>query len=149
MNRLVAFNQQQALEWLAGLKWDWQVPLQVEWKQYRKKRSINQNSLSWMWYKEISDFLIEKGPKHYAKWDSQEAHDMCCHTWLGYEEREYTDMVTGEITVKEELRGTSDLDTGAMTLFLDQVYFYWMEKGLMLKIPVACEYQKYKEMQDG
>ncbi|MDC9622696.1 hypothetical protein PSI22_13895 [Xenorhabdus sp. XENO-7] len=42
-------------------------------------------------------------------------------TYLGFEEVEYTDFVTGELITKQELRHTSKLDKGDMHYYMSQI----------------------------
>ncbi|HCR0458369.1 TPA: hypothetical protein OMS79_004830, partial [Enterobacter hormaechei] len=80
-------------------------------KPWREKRSLSQNALSHMWYKEISDYLIARG-KTFAtpEW----VKDAMKHTYLGYESKDRVDVVSGEVTTVQSLRHTSELETGEM-----------------------------------
>ncbi|EDW2054886.1 hypothetical protein S518_002690 [Salmonella enterica subsp. enterica] len=115
-------------------------------KPWREKRSLSQNSLSHMWYAEISEYLIRRG-KSFAtpEW----VKDALKHTYLGYETKERVDVVSGEITTVQSLRHTSDLDTGDMYIFLCKVEAWAMDIGCHLTIPSDSQYQKLKEAQDA
>lgn len=56
-------------------------------------------------------------------------------TFLGYEEIEQTNFVTGEITVREQLRHTSRLDTGDMYQYMTKIEAWCAQFGLQLTIP--------------
>ncbi|MGJ0580878.1 hypothetical protein ACR71G_23310 [Xenorhabdus bovienii] len=92
--------------------------LSISAKPYKPKRSLSQNALSHVWYKQISDYLIANGrdccPESWVK-DNLKA------TYLGFEEVEYTDFVTGELITKQELRHTSKLDKGDMHYYMSQI----------------------------
>lgn len=67
-------------------------PLRLQVKEWREKRSISQNSLSHMWYQEISEYLIASGRTD-ATPDSVKRN--LKKTYLGCEEVTYTDFITG------------------------------------------------------
>nr|WP_306805009.1 hypothetical protein [Providencia sp. PROV128] len=69
-------------------------------------------------------------------------------TFLGYEEIEQTNFVTGEITVREQLRQTSKLDTGDMYQYMTNIEAWCAQFGLQLTIPHSSEYMKLKEQQE-
>lgn len=112
----------------------------------KKARSLSQNSLSWLWYGEISRWLISKG-KDFAT--AQWVHDAMCHTFLGHEDVMDTDVVTGVSTRRSALRGTSKLDTGEMKLYLDMVHGWAMNYGLLLTTPEDSEYMRLSRQENG
>lgn len=115
-------------------------------KPWREKRSLSQNSLSHMWYAEISEYLIRRG-KSFAtpEW----VKDALKHTYLDYETKERVDVVSGEITTVQSLRHTSDLDTGDMYIFLCKVEAWAMDIGCHLTIPQSCDYQLLRDKQEA
>ncbi|MCA6701560.1 YbcN family protein [Klebsiella pneumoniae] len=120
-------------------------PLRLQVKEWREKRSLSQNSLSHVWYEEISAYLIASGRTDATKeWVKRNLKK----TFLGYEDVEYTDFTTGEKTVERQLRHTSDLDTGDMHHFMCQVERWCAQFGLVLTIPQSSEFQVLREKQD-
>jgi len=114
-------------------------------KPWKEKRSLNQNSLSHMWYGEISEYLIKSGRADASpEWVKRNLKK----TYLGCEQVEYTDFVTGEKVSTWEPRHTSSLDTGEMHFFLNQVERWCAQFGLALTIPADSEYQKLKDKQN-
>lgn len=112
-------------------------PLALELKRYRQKRSLNQNSLFWMWCGEaMVHFNSKKPPKPLTKDDM---HDLFCHLFLGYE-----DKVVGTTVIEGKLKGTSGLDTGEMFAFMEQVEAWCIDKGLRLTVPNVSEYWELK-----
>ncbi|AKJ41782.1 hypothetical protein [Pragia fontium] len=112
-----------------------------EWKE---KRSLGQNDLSHVWYDALSKYLISKGRTECSpKWVKRAMK----HTYLGYEDIEMVDVVTGERTTRQELRHTADLDTGAMHFYLTQVEGWALNVGCMLAVPAGCEYQQLQQKQ--
>lgn len=120
-------------------------PVQVKLSG-RKARSLSQNALSHMWYSEVSRWLIGKG-KDFAtpEW----CKDALKNTFLGVEDVFHTDVVTGVSTRRQELRHTSKLDVGEMKLYLDLVYHWCLDRGLMLTIPEGCQYQELCKRESG
>ena len=120
-------------------------PVQVKLSG-RKARSLSQNALSHMWYSEVSRWLVGKG-KDFAtpEW----CKDALKNTFLGVEDVFHTDVVTGVSTRRQELRHTSKLDVGEMKLYLDLVYHWCLDRGLMLTIPEGCQYQELCKRENG
>lgn len=115
-------------------------------KPWKEKRSLSQNALSHMWYGEISEYLIKSGRTDATpEWVKRNLKK----TYLGSQQVEYTDFVTGEKVSTWEPRHTSELDTGEMHFFLNQVELWCSQFGLALTIPFDSEYQKLKEKQNG
>lgn len=75
--------------------------------------------------------------------------DALKHSYLGYERREMTDVITGEKTIVSYLRHTSDLDTGEMHFFLSQVEAWALSIGCHLTIPEDCEYAQLRAEQEA
>ncbi|QXB19821.1 YbcN family protein [Lelliottia amnigena] len=121
-------------------------PLRLQVKEWREKRSLSQNSLSHVWYEEISEYLIASGRTDATKeWVKRNLKK----TFLGYEDVEYTDFTTGEKTVERQLRHTSDLDTGDMHHFMCQVERWCAQFGLVLTIPQSSEFQQLRDKQEA
>lgn len=120
--------------------------LRLQVKQWREKRSLSQNSLSHMWYTEISEYLVKSGRTDATpEWVKRNLKK----TYLGCEEVTYTDFITGEKTTAWEPRHTADLDTGEMHIFLVKVEMWCAQFGLALTIPNGCEYQQLREKQEA
>ena len=120
-------------------------PVSVQLKSHTR-RSIPQNATAHMWFGELSRWLISKG-KDFATPEWVKA--AMKSTFLGYAEVVDTDVITGKKTSRQELRHTSSLDTGEMKLFMDMVYHWALDRGMMLTIPDGCEYQKLTKRENG
>ena len=120
-------------------------PVSVQLKSHTR-RSIPQNATAHMWFGELSRWLVSKG-KDFATPEWVKA--AMKSTFLGYVEVIDTDVVTGKKTSRQELRHTSSLDTGEMKLFMDMVYHWALDRGVMLTIPDGCEYQKLIKQENG
>lgn len=108
-------------------------------KEWRNKRSLTSNALAHKWFSEISAYLISKGRKDCSpEW----VKDAMKHTFLGYEQVHCVDVVSGERHQIEALRHTSGLDAGDMHLFMNLVYAWCVDIGLLLTIPEDSEYRK-------
>ncbi len=118
----------------------WRIKI-TEW---RDQRSIPQNSLQHLWYAELSAYLIKRGkPFASPEW----VKDAMKHTYLGYEEREMVDVVTGGRTQVQTLRHTADLDTGDMHHYLTQVEAWALNVGCRLTVPADSEYNQLRQKQ--
>ena len=120
-------------------------PVSVQLKSHTK-RSLSQNALAHKWFGELSAWLISKG-KDFATPEWVKA--AMKSTFLGYVEVVDTDVITGKKTTRSELRHTSSLDTGEMKLFMDMVYGWALDRGMMLTIPDNSEYRKLCNLENG
>ena len=120
-------------------------PVSVQLKSHTK-RSIPQNATAHMWFGELSRWLISKG-KDFATLEWVKA--VMKSTFLGYVEVVDTDVITGKKTSRQELRHTSSLDTGEMKLFMDMVYGWALDRGVMLTIPDNSEYKRLCNLENG
>ncbi|MBC9130702.1 recombination protein NinB [Frischella sp. Ac13] len=109
-------------------------------KIWKDKRTIDQNSLSHMWYTDIAKQANQRLKTNSYTMDSVK-HDLK-EMFLGYEEIEHKNVITGEMTKKLELIKTSDLDIGEMHFFLQQVESWSYQNGFKLRIPNNSEYRK-------
>ncbi|MEQ5518440.1 recombination protein NinB [Providencia rettgeri] len=119
-------------------------PHRIIIKPWKNRRSLSQNSLSHMWYAEISKHLCKNGIKH----TDESVKEMMKHTFLGYEEVKMINAVTGDIELIRRLRKTSDLDTGDMYFYMEQVERWAVDIGCLVTIPHTSEYMKLKEQQE-
>ena len=111
---------------------------------WREKRSISQNSLQHVIYSDISKYLISKGR---IEWTEKKVKESLKSKFLGWEQREIIDVVTGEITVKEMLRESSKLDVGEAFHYTTQIIEWAESIGCGIKIPAKCEYREIMERQ--
>lgn len=115
-------------------------------KEWREKRSLSQNALMHQWFSKLSDYLISKGRKDCSPaW----VKDAMKHTFLGYEMQQKVNVLTGEAMTVSELKRTSKLDVGDMTHFMNKVYKWSMDIGLLLPIPEDSEYAQLMKKQES
>jgi len=117
----------------------------VSIKEWRESRSLSQNALFHVWVGKLSEYLISKGR---CKADKKFSKDLLKHTFLGYEDSEMVNALTGEISIASLLKKTSDLDVGEMTHFMDKCYSWCLGIGLMLPIPENSEYNQLINQQN-
>lgn len=115
----------------------------ISLKEWREKRSLNQNSLFHVWCKQLSIQFCKKDRRYTETF----VKDMLKHTFLGYEEVMRVNVMTREKYYTQELRHTSKLDKGEMKYFMDQVYAWAVNIGILLSIPEDCEYKRLKELE--
>lgn len=117
----------------------------VGFKPWKEVRSLSQNAFQHVIYEEISNYLMSRGRKDCTpEWVKK----MLKNAYLGWEQENYTDIKTGEITVRDVLRSTSKLDVGESVYYTDQILEWAASIGCDIKIPAKCEYRDYKEAQE-
>ena len=108
-------------------------------------RSMSQNAFIHVCFEEISRYLISRGR---TDWTPEHVKDCLKFKFLGFEEKVYTDVLTGQKTSCNILKSTADLDKGEMYNFCTQV-IQWAEGiGCMIAIPDYCEYYKLRSIQN-
>ena len=114
-------------------------------KVWKDKRSIDQNSLSHMWYADIT----KQGNKRAGKneFNEDDVKRDLKKAFLGYEVIESVDVVTGEKKRVKRLKKTSELDSGEMHIYLQKVEAWAYQAGFELRIPGDSEYRKLQERQ--
>lgn len=114
----------------------------VEW---REKRSLSQNAFQHVIYSEISKYLISKGR---TDWSEEKVKFEMKNNFLGWKKRECTNVLTGDVIVKEVLISTTSLDVGESCDYTTKILDFSQSIGCTIKIPVNCDYRDYIEMQD-
>lgn len=117
----------------------------IEWKPWRDIRSLSQNAFQHVIYAEISQYLIGKGR---TDCDEQWVKKMLKNRFIGWVDEEFTDVVTGQKTIRSVLKSTKKLDVGEATHYIDQILAWAADIGCWIQIPAHSEYAKYKESQD-
>ncbi len=110
-------------------------------------RTLSQNALFHKWCGEIAVFFVRMGKTHFASGKPMDDVNMkrnLKQTFLGEEEIQDVNLLTGEITTRYELRHTSDLDKGDMHAFMTCVDKWANEHGIYLSHPEDSEYMKYQ-----
>ena len=121
-------------------------PLLAELKPHKRKRSLDQNALYWMWLTDLSKYLTGKGRKFATK---EWCHDAMRHSFLGMKEQELMDVTTGEVTVTRALRSTTELNTGGFTFYLEQIEAWALNIGCLLPVPENSDYMRLKREQEA
>lgn len=115
-------------------------PMVFSWKLYKKQRSLSANALSHVWYKEIAAQLHERGSNS----TPDEVKQILKYNFLGLETRRYKNFSSGEWVETEELRKTSQLDSGEMCFFMEQVRDWAAGLGILLETPEESEFHKWQ-----
>lgn len=121
------------------------VVLRLDVREWRNRRTLDQNALSHVWYEQISNYLVSRG-RHTAS--PEWVKDALKHTYLGYEDVERIDVITGQITTVSQLRHTSDLKTGEMHEYLCNVEAWARDIGCLLNAPDNCEFMQLRHQQN-
>lgn len=109
----------------------------VSIKVWHDKRSVSQNALLWKWNGEIAGQLVKAGKGAFT---GEQLHEYLKEIYCPAK----------AITVMGETRyvkSTKLLDTGEMTLYLDQLNTWARQRGIRLTIPARCEYQQLRTHQ--
>lgn len=125
------------------LAWDFSKPLTVKLEEYKNPRSLSQNAMSHIWYREIAKAMEKKG--HKVNYENP------AEAWKLWLKKRFLGVSTvniGKHTL-EEIKRTSDLNSGEMAHYLDQVYHWAIDLGIILTIPKECEYAEIKTKQES
>ncbi len=108
-----------------------------------RKRSLSQNAFQHVIYTEVSKYLVSKGRE---SWTPEYTKLQLKNKFLGWQEEEYVDVVTGEVTIRETLRHTAGLSKGESFDFTTQIIDWAESIGCPIKIPDDSEYMNlYRE----
>ena len=142
------FNNKQDVEKKFGyliddmMKWDFSQPLVVKLEPYQNPRSLSQNAMSHIWYREIAKAMAKKG--HVVDYDDP------AEAWKLWLKKRFLGVSTikiGKHTL-EEIKRTSGLNSAEMAHYLDQVYHWAMNLGVKLSIPKESEYAEIINQQE-
>jgi len=128
-------------EWANFKEFVWDAmpfPCKITYKSLTGMRSISQNALFHMWMSQMATEFTKKG----FPLTADEAKQLMKHEFLGY-----TDIKIGSTEIKGQLKHTSSLDTGEMSMFMDKIDCWNVDKGVFLIKPQDSEYMTYKEAQ--
>lgn len=106
-------------------------------KIWKDKRSIDQNSLNWMWCTEIAEQANKYSEEVIT---AEDVHEL-------YKGLFCPEKVKTVLGVKVKVKSTKLLDTGEMHFYLNQIEYDAHSKGLTLTIPSNSEYKKLKDEQ--
>lgn len=123
--------------------WDYSVPLILKPEAYKNPRSISQNALMHIWFREIAEGLNRAGLTIDGDpYTMDDAKLLMKWMHLGTE-----DIVKGKLVIKDQLRSTSKLNKGEAQHFMDQILEWASAKNITLSNPAGNEYAKLKEAQ--
>ncbi len=119
--------------------WDEHPVMEIRIEPAKETRSIAQNKLFWEWMEELSTYFTKNG--HYLTKD--QAHDLMCHTFLGYE-----DYTLGKTHIRRMKTTTRPkLSVAEFSHFLEQIDAWAADKGCLLPSPADMEYDRYLKTQ--
>ena len=116
----------------------------VSIKLWRESRSLSQNNFQHVIYDELSKYLISRGR---TDWTEKKTKIEMKNNFLGWVNADCTDMVTGEITIRQVLRSSSKLDVGEACDYITKMLDLCNNLGCTIKIPAKCEYRDVLEKQ--
>lgn len=110
------------------------------------KRSLSQNAFQHVIYQEISKYLVSKGRED---WTPEFVKENMKNHFLGWDKKEYIDISSGCVSVREVLRKTSTLDKGESFNFTTQCLEWAESIGCNIRIPDDCAYRQMMDEQNG
>lgn len=110
---------------------------QIKWKTWEKSRSLDQNSLYWMW--------LDRMAKHFSKqqkFTNEDMHDLMRHQFLGYEDKQIS-----KTKIVSQLKSTTKLSTKEMSEYMTKVEAWAADNGCLLPRPEDMDhaYNVYRE----
>ena len=124
--------------------WDFDNPLVIKLDKYESPRSLSQNAMSHIWYREISSAMADKGHKV----DHEEPAEVW-KLWLKKRFLGTTCYSIGNQHIPEQVKSTSKLTKGEFVHFLDNVYHWATKQGIRLSIPADSEYAELQAQQEA
>ena len=118
----------------------------VNVKAWRESRSLSMNAFQHVIYKNISEYLISKGRKD---WTEKHTKEQMKNNFLGWRRDEFTNVLTGEVEIKETLIPTSGLDAGEAYNYTFSLLDWAQSIGCEIKIPEKCDYRDLQEKQNA
>ena len=122
-----------------AMEHDYIKPMRVCFEEFKPTRSLNQNALSHVWYREIAKYLKGK-----MTWDDGTAFsedDVKQMLKMKYLPTRSKILKGKEIHVPVD---TSNLPAGDMYEYMERVQQWAMDKGLTLPVPEDSQYHKMR-----
>jgi len=105
-------------------------------------RSLDQNSLYWVWIAQITEFVNEKKGTDFS---TNEMHEWMKHSFLGYDDPK----VIGKVEIPAQLKSTAKLSKSEMFAYMDRIDIYWAQLGCLLVTPDDSVYAELKSKHEG
>ena len=125
-------------DWLRS-EWNWSKPVTFEPKPYTDKRSLSANALLHVWFRELATHFSRQ-----QVYGEEQIKELLVHKFLGTEDR-----VVGKTVIPGQLRKTSQLNSGEMKQFMDQILAWGADHGCLVSLPKDSEYKRWMETNDG
>lgn len=120
--------------------WDYSAPLVVKLEPYKDPRSLSQNALFHVWCAELSKAFIKKVPTA----TKENMKMMMKQRFLGT-----YDIQVGKTVIEGQVKSSSKLTKGEMVHFMDNVYHWARDNGVLLKVPHDSEYARLQNQQES
>lgn len=105
-------------------------------------RSLDQNSLYWVWIAQITEFVNEKKGTDFS---TNEMHEWMKHSFLGYDDPK----VIGKVEIPAQLKSTAKLSKSEMFAYMERIDIYWAQLGCLLVTPDDSVYAEIKAKHEG
>jgi len=120
--------------------WDYSTPMVVRLENYQSPRTLSQNAMSHIWFREIAEGMAKKG--HAVDHEDPE------FVWKLYLKKRFLGVHTFN-NLPDQIKSTSKLTKGEFVHFLDNVYHWAIERGIRLSIPAESEYAELQAQQEA
>ena len=120
-------------------EWDYTVPLCIKLEKYDDGRSLSQNALFHVRCADLSKAFIKKVPTA----TKENMKLMLKQRFLGT-----YDVKVGKTFIEGQVKSSSKLNKGEMVHFMDNVYHWARDNGVLLKVPHDSEYARLQNQQE-
>ena len=124
-------NRLQLVALISGL--DLSEPQDVTIKPHKSSRSLDQNSLMWIWLTHMAKHFSSKS----GTFTQDDMHDLMRHKFLGYDERKI-----GNTELPPQLKSTTKQNVGEMHHYLSQIDMWAATCGCLLPRPEDSIYDQ-------
>lgn len=138
MNKTIAKNFEDLTQlWQTVRTFNPDCYLEVIIRPWKEKRSLDQNSLYWLW--------LRKMAKHFSKRETftdEDMHDLMRHQFLGYEDKQIS-----KTKIVSQLKSTTKLNVKEMSEYMLKVESWAAQNGCLLPRPEDQDhvYNMYRE----
>lgn len=125
-------------------------PLEVVIKEYKSKRTIDQNQLFHLWMDEIAEQRMDKGwtpPEVFKENGKPYSPSELVKAYYKDKFLPTVEIKVTDKTVITQKLSTSDLDTGQMSHFMQMIDEHCASTGISLTIPERSQYYKNQQKQ--
>jgi len=121
--------------------WNWKADpvMEISFSPAKSRRTLDQNAMFWEWMERLSTYFTQAG----RTLTKDQAHDLMCHTFLGYE-----DYTVGETHIRRMKTTTRPkLGVEDFSYFMEQIDAWAADKGCLLPSGADISYERHLKAQ--